>query len=89
MVGAVAKVVEAAFSVGEETTGGSAHTITVGAFDDAGCSTEGGAADGVVLRTSPETENHKIGLMNLPPERIADVGGRRPENGRGGIVWRV
>lgn len=82
MVGAVAKVVEAAFSVGEETTGGSAHTITVGSFDDAGCSTEGGAADGVVLGTGPESKNNEIGFLGLPPERVADVKGGRPENGR-------
>ena len=84
MVGAVTKVVEAAFSVGEETTGGSAHAIAIGAFDDAGCGGEGGAADGVVFGAGPETEDDEVRLLGLPPERIADVRGGRPENRRDG-----
>ena len=67
MVGAVAEVVEAAFSVGEETTGGSAHTIAIGSFDDVGGGGEGRSADGIVLRSGPETEDHEIGHLLSPP----------------------
>jgi len=80
VVGAVTEVVEAAFSVGEETAGGSAHAVAIGAFDDMGCSRKGGSANGVVLGTSPESENDEIGFLGLPPERIADVLLRNPEN---------
>ena len=81
MVGAVAEVVEATFCVGEETAGGSAHAIAIGALDDVGCGREGSAADRVVFWAGPETEDHEIGFVGLPPEWIADVRGRRPENG--------
>ena len=84
MVGAVAKVVKATFSVGEETAGCGAHAVAIGTFDDVGCGGEGRLADGVVLGTSPESENDKIGLLRLPPEWIADVLLRNPENGRDG-----
>ena len=86
MVGAVTKVVEAAFSVGEETTGGSAHAIAIGALDDVGCGREGSATDRVVLGTSPESENDEIGVLGLPPEWIADVLLGNPENR---IIWNV
>ena len=84
MVGAVAKVVEAAFCVGEKTAGSGAHAVAIGSFDNVGCGREGGAADGVVLGTGPESEDHEIRLLRLPPEWIADVQLRNPENGRGG-----
>ena len=84
VVGAVAKVIEATFSVGEETAGGSAHAVTIGPFDDAWCGGEGGEADGVVLGTGPETENDEIGFLGLPPEWIADVLLINPENRRDG-----
>ena len=86
MVGAVAEVVEATFCIGEETAGGSAHAIAIGAFDDAGCGREGSSADGVVLRAGPESEDDQIGFVGLPPEWVADVRGGRPENG---IIWNV
>ena len=89
MVGAVAKVVEPAFSVGEETAGGGAHAVAIGALDDVGCGGEGGTADGVVFWAGPESEDDEIGLLGLPPEGIADVLLRNPENGRDGRVWRV
>ena len=53
MVGAVAKVVEATFSVGEESAGGSAHAVAIGTFDDVGCGREGGSTDGVVFWAGP------------------------------------
>ena len=84
MVGAVAKVVEAAFSVGEETAGGSAHAIAIGSFDDPGCGREGSSANGVVLGSGPETKDDEIGMMILPPEWVADVPLRNPENRRDG-----
>ena len=80
MVGAVAKVVEATFCVGEETARSGAHAIAIGAFDDMGCSRKGGTAHEVVLGTGPETEEHEIGLLGLPPEWIADVLLRNPKN---------
>ena len=86
MVGAVAEVVEAAFRRCKKTTGGSAHAVAIGSFDDAGCGREGSSADRVVLGASPETENDEIGLLGLPPEWIADVRGERPEDG---IIWNV
>ena len=49
-----------------------------------GCGRKGSSADGVVLGTGPEAEDHEIRLLRLPPEWIADVGGRGPENGRDG-----
>ena len=81
MIGVVAEVVKATFSVGEETAGCSAHAVTIGPFDDMGGGGEGGTAHGVVLGTGPETEDDEIGFLGLPPEWIADVGGRRPEDG--------
>ena len=63
MVGAVAKVVEAAFCVGEETAGGGAHAIAVGAFDDMGCGGQGGAANRVVFGAGPEAEDDEIGFL--------------------------
>ena len=80
MVGAVAKVVEAAFSIGEETAGGGAQAVAIGAFDYAGCGREGGAADGGVLGSGPEAKDDEIGMMILPPEWIVDVLLRNPEN---------
>ena len=81
MVGVVAEVVEPAFGVGEKAAGGGAHAVAIGPFDDAGCSRKGGSADRVVFGSSPETEDDEVGMMILPPEGIADVRGRRPENG--------
>ena len=86
MVSAVAKIVEATFSVGEETAGGGAHTIAVGAFDDVGCGGEGGAADGVVFGAGPESKNHEIGLLGLPPTGVTNVLLGNPENR---IIWNV
>lgn len=80
MVGAVSKVVEAAFSVGEETAGSGAHAIAIGPFNDVWCGGESGPADGIVFGAGPETEDDEIGLLGLPPEWIADVGGGRPED---------
>ena len=84
MVGAVAEVVEAAFGVSDKTAGSGAHAVAIGAFDDVGCSGEGGSSDRVVLGSGPETEDDQIGMMILPPEWVADVRGRRPENGKTG-----
>ena len=80
MVGAVAEVVEAAFSVGGKTAGGSAHAIAIGAFDDVGGGRECSATYGVVLGTGPESEDDQIGFVGLPPEWIADVLLRNPKN---------
>ena len=80
----VAKVVEPAFCVGEKTAGGGAHAIAIGSFNNVGCGREGSATDGVVLGAGPEAKNDQIRLLGLPPEWVADVGGGRPENGRGG-----
>jgi len=80
VVAAVAKVVEATFSVGKETAGSGAHAVAIGAFDDVGCGRESSSAGRVVLGSSPETENDEIGLLGLPPERIEDVLLRKPEN---------
>ena len=84
MEGAVTKVVEASFCVGEETTGGAAHAIAIGAFDDVGCGRESSSAGRVVFWTGPETEDDEIGMMILPPEWVADVPLRNPKNGRDG-----
>ena len=89
MVDAVTEVVEPTFSVGKETAGGSTHAVAIGSFNNVGCGREGGAADGVVLGTGPESEDHEIEFVRLPPEWIVDVGGGRPEDGRDGMVWRV
>ena len=80
MVGAVTKVVEAAFGVGEKTAGGSAHAIAIGALDDVGCGREGSATDRVVLGTSPEAEDEEIGMMILPPFFISNLGRGGPED---------
>ena len=85
----VAEVVEPAFGVGEESAGGGAHAVAIGPFDDVGGGGKSGLADGVVLGAGPEAEDDEIGMMILPPEWVADVRGRRPENGRGEMVWRV
>ncbi len=79
-IGAVAKVVEATFRVDEETAGGGAHTVAIGALDDVGGGGEGGEADGVVFGAGPEAEDNEIGLLGLPPEWVADVRGGRPED---------
>ena len=84
----VAKVVEAAFGGGEEAAGGSAHAIAIGTFDDVGGGGEGGAAYEVVFWAGPEAKDDEIGFLGLPPERVADVKGGRPENRRDGMVWR-
>jgi len=84
VVGAVAEVVEASFCISKKSTGGSAHAVAISAFDDVGCSKEGGSADGVVLGTGPETEDHEIGFLGLPPDWVADVLLGNPENRRDG-----
>jgi len=84
LVGAVAKVVEPAFRICKKTTGCGAHAIAIGTFDDAGGSGEGGAADGVVFWTGPETKDDEIGFVGLPPEGVSNVLLRNPKNGRGG-----
>ena len=84
MVGAVAEVVETSFSVGEETAGGSAHAIAIGAFDDAGGGRERRSANGVVFGAGPEAKDNEIGFLGLPPTGVTNVEGGRPENGRGG-----
>ena len=80
MVGAVAKVVEPAFCVGEETAGSGAHAVAIGAFDNLRCGGKGGSADRVILGSSPETEDDQIGMMNLPPFFISNLGCRGPED---------
>ena len=45
-----------------------------------GCGGEGGAADGVVLGTSPESKDDEIGFVGLPPDGVTNVEGGRPEN---------
>ena len=89
MVGAVTEVVKATFRICKKTTGSGAHAIAIGSFDNVGGGREGSSADGVVFGSGPESKDHEIGFLGLPPEWVADVGGGRPENGRGGIVWRV
>ena len=89
MVGAVAKVVEPAFSVGEETAGGGAHAVAIGALDDVGCGGEGGTADGVVFWAGPESEDDEIGLFGLPPLFVSSLGRGNPKNRKDGTVWRV
>jgi len=55
-----------------------------------GGSGEGGSADGVVLGSGPEAEDDEIGLLGLPPERVADVRGRGPDyRVVAGGGWRV
>jgi len=49
-----------------------------------GCGREGGSANGIVFGAGPESKNDEIGMMILPPERIADVLLRNPENRRDG-----
>ena len=80
MVGAVAKVVEAAFSVGGKTTGCGAHAVAIGAFDDVGGGREGRSANGVVFGAGPESKDNEIGLLELPPDGVANVLLRNPEN---------
>jgi hypothetical protein len=87
--GAVAEVVEATFCISKKSTGGSAHAVAIGPFDDMGCSRKGSSANGVVLGSGPEAEDDEIGLLELPPDGVADVEGGRPENRRDGTVWRV
>ena len=84
MVGAVTKVVEPAFSVGEETTGCGAHAIAVGAFDDVGCGRESSSAGRVVLWAGPKAKDDQVGMMILPPFFISNLGWRGPEDGRDG-----
>ena len=80
MVGAVAEVVEASFCISKKSTGGSAHAIAIGTFDDVGRGREGSSADGVVLGTGPEAEDEEIGMMILPPFFISNLGRRGPED---------
>ena len=80
MVGAVAEVVEATLSVGEETAGGGAHPVAISTFDDVGGGGEGGAADGVVFWAGPEAEDDQLGMMILPPFFISNLGRRGPED---------
>jgi hypothetical protein len=80
LVGTIAKVVEATFSVGEESARSCAHAVAIGAFDYAAGSREGSSADGVVLGSSPETEDDEIGMMILPPFFISNLGWRGPED---------
>ena len=80
MVGAVAEVVEATFSVGEETAGSGAHAVAIGTFNDMGCSRKGSSANGVVLGSGPEAEDDEIGFLGLPPTGVTNVGGRGPED---------
>jgi len=80
VVGAVAEVVEATFCIRKKSTGGSAHAVAIGAFDDMGCSRDSGSADGVVLGTGPETKDHEIRLLGLPPTGVTNVEGGRPED---------
>ena len=81
MVGAVAEVVEASFCISKKSTGGSAHAVAVGTFNDVGCGKEGGTADRVVFGTRPESKDHEIGFVGLPPTGVTNVEGGRPENG--------
>ena len=80
MVGEVAEVVEAAFCVGEETTGCGAHAIAIGSFDNVGCGREGGPADGVVFGSGPEAEDDEVGLLGLPPLIVSNLGLGNPKN---------
>ena len=76
----VAEVVEATFCVDEETAGGGAHAVAIGAYDDVGGDGESGAADGVVFGAGPKSENDEIGFLGLPPAGVTNVGGGRPED---------
>jgi len=80
VVGAVAEVVEASFCISKKSTGGSAHAVAIGAFDDMGCSRKGSSANGVVLGSGPEAEDDEIGFLGLPPTGVTNVGGRGPED---------
>ena len=37
MVSAVAEVVEASFCISKKSTGGGAHAVAIGSFDNVGC----------------------------------------------------
>ncbi len=80
MVGAVAEVVEATFCISKKSTGGSAHAVAIGAFDDMGCSRKGSSAYRVVFGAGPEAEDDEVEFLGLPPEWVADVRGGRPED---------
>jgi len=84
VVSAVAKIVEATFSVGEETAEGGAHAVAIGAFNNVRCGREGSSAYRVVFRTGPEAEDDEIRLSGLPPEWVSNVLLRNPENRRDG-----
>ena len=79
-MGAVTEVVEAAFYVSEETTGGGPHAVAIGAFDDSWGGREGSTANRVVFGTGPKTENHKIGPLKLPPLFVSNLGRGNPKN---------
>jgi len=84
VVGAVAEVVEATFCISKKSTGGSAHAVAIGAFDDMGCSRKGSSAYRVVFGAGPEAEDDEIGFLGLPPEWVTNVLLRNPENRRDG-----
>ena len=66
-VGAVAKVVEPAFCISKKSTGGGAHAVAIGAFNDVGGGGEGGHPKKVIFRQGPKPQNHQIGFLFLPP----------------------
>jgi hypothetical protein len=84
VVCAVAKVVEATFCIGEKAAGSGAHAVAIGPFDNVGGSRKSSAAYEVVFWAGPEAKDDEIGFVGLPPEWIADVLLRNPENGRDG-----
>jgi len=49
-----------------------------------GCGRKGGSANGIVFGAGPETKDDEIGMMILPPEWVADVTLRNPEDGQFG-----
>ena len=61
-------------------TRGKTKDIDATAIDETGFCSEGSSADGVVFWPGPKSENDEIGFLGLPPEWIADVGGRGPED---------
>ena len=84
MVSTVAEVVEAAFCISKESTGSGAHAVAIGALDDVGSYREGGTADRVIFGAGPETKDHEIRLLELPPEWVSSVLLKNPKDGKDG-----
>ena len=97
MVGAIAKVVEAAFGVREKSAGGSPHPITIGTLGDLRGGGKSGTANRIVLGAGPEAENDEIRFVALPQDGVVNVLMRNPKYGvlldrqirRVDLGWRI